>query len=139
MGSLTLAGTKNNQHLRSTIGLACLVLSLAIFTLGQSASLTLSIAAVALAGASVSMQLSGGMSIVQHTVSNSMRGRIMGVYSTCMIGFAPFAAMLAGTLGSSIGVTATLSLCAAVVASSALLYLLYMLYTRLTNPGKDRH
>lgn len=139
MGSLTLAGTKNNQRMSSTIGLACLVLSLAIFTLGQSTSLTLSIAAIALAGAAVSMQLSGGMSIVQHTVSNSMRGRIMGVYSTCMIGFAPFAAMLAGTLGSSVGVTATLSLCAAVVAGSALLYLLYLFYVRLTRPGKVRN
>ncbi|HMP53267.1 MAG TPA: MFS transporter, partial [Candidatus Melainabacteria bacterium] len=97
------------------------------------------IAAIALAGAAVSMQLSGGMSIVQHTVSNSMRGRIMGVYSTCMIGFAPFAAMLAGTLGSSVGVTATLSLCAAVVAGSALLYLLYLFYVRLTRPGKVRN
>ncbi len=135
IGSLTLASSKNNGHLRSTIGLACLVLALAIFTLSMSTSLPLSLAAVGLAGAAVSVQLSGGMSIVQHTVVNSMRGRVMGIYSTCMIGFAPFAAMLAGTLGSSIGVNATLVLCAAVVAGSALIYLL-VASTRLAGSKK---
>lgn len=123
IGSLSVASLKTNKKLRNKIGFACFVLSIGIFTLSQSTSITISMIAVILAGACVSIQLSGGMSIVQKCLDESVRGRVMGVYSTCMIGFAPFAAMLAGWLGSTIGVSWTLIIAGSAVSISSLLYL----------------
>ena len=137
IGSLSLAGLKTNKNLRNKIGIACLILSVAIFTISLSTSMVMSIIAVMLAGASVSTQLSGGMSIVQRSVDESVRGRVMGVYSTCMVGFAPFAAMLAGWLGSTIGVSATLLIAGSAVCVSSLLYLLVVRLKGLSKPEHE--
>jgi cyanate permease len=47
----------------------------------------------------------------------------MGVYSTFMIGFAPFAAMMAGWLADLVGVSITLYISALGVFLSALMYI----------------
>lgn len=123
LGSLALASKPDNQNLRRLIGIAPLLLAAAIVIVSVSQWTTLSLLALAIAGAAISVQLSGGLSLVQMAVPSSMRGRVMGVYSTCMLGFTPFAAMLAGWLASTIGVTHTLMLSAAVVAVAASIYL----------------
>ncbi|MBK9141642.1 MAG: MFS transporter [Candidatus Melainabacteria bacterium] len=123
VGSLALASKPDNQNLRRIIGLAPLALAVAITIVALSPWTTLSLVALALGGVSISVQLSGGLSLVQMAVPSEKRGRIMGVYSTCMLGFTPFAAMLAGWLASSVGVTYTLLLSAAIVAVAATIYL----------------
>jgi len=123
VGSLALASKPDNQNLRRIIGLAPLALAVAITIVALSPWTALSLVALALGGISISVQLSGGLSLVQMAVPSEKRGRIMGVYSTCMLGFTPFAAMLAGWLASTIGVTYTLLLSAAIVAVTATIYL----------------
>lgn len=122
-GSLALASRGKSKFLRMFIGYACMTLGLAIAVIATSPWLILSMAAVTIAGACISLQLSGGTSIVQGVVEPSKRGRIMGVYSTFMIGFTPFAAMIAGWLAESHGVTFTLLVAAACISLSALAYL----------------
>ncbi|MCA9800825.1 MAG: MFS transporter [Cyanobacteria bacterium HKST-UBA02] len=123
VGSLALASKPDNQNLRRIIGLAPLALAVAITIVALSPWTILSLVALALGGVSISVQLSGGLSLVQMAVPSEKRGRIMGVYSTCMLGFTPFAAMLAGYLASTIGITYTLLLSAAIVAVAATIYL----------------
>ncbi|MGD9684533.1 MAG: MFS transporter [Candidatus Obscuribacterales bacterium] len=123
VGSLALASKPDNHNLRRIIGLAPLALAVAITIVALSPWTTLSLLALALGGISISVQLSGGLSLVQMAVPSEKRGRIMGVYSTCMLGFTPFAAMLAGYLASTIGITYTLLLSAAIVAVAATIYL----------------
>ena len=62
----------------------------------------------------------------------------MGVYSTFMVGFAPFAAMIAGWLGSTIGVSYTLIIAAAAILASSLIYLVAVYAKGLTKPAKDK-
>jgi len=123
LGSLTLANRGQSKWLRRAIGFACLVLALAIALIGYSNVIAVSFVAVALAGAMLSFQLSGGNSIVQSSVSSSMRGRVMGVYSTFMLGFAPVAAMMAGWMAETFGVSNALYVSAAAVFISAATYL----------------
>ncbi len=125
VGSLALANRGNSRILRPGIGLACLCLSVAIALIAFSKLLIISVVAVALAGASISVQLSGGNSLVQSSVSESYRGRVMGLYSTFMLGFAPLAAMLAGWLAELIGVSYTLYLSSFCVFVAACLYLAF--------------
>lgn len=124
-GSLVLANRSNSKWVRRGLGFACIALATAIAIIGGSTVLVLSLAAVACAGAAISFQLSGGNSLVQSSVHPAMRGRVMGIYSTFMLGFSPFAAMLAGWLAELIGVSNTLYISAACVLVSALLYLTF--------------
>ncbi len=123
LGSLALANRGQSKWLRRAIGFACLVLALAISLIAYSNVIAISFVAVALAGAMLSFQLSGGNSIVQSSVSTSMRGRVMGVYSTFMLGFAPVAAMMAGWMAETFGVSNALYVSAAAVFISAATYL----------------
>jgi len=123
IGSLALANRGNSKLLRRGIGFACVALALAIALIGFSSVTTISFVAVAIAGASISFQLSGGNSLVQSSVSPAVRGRVMGLYSTFMLGFAPFAAMMAGWLAELVGVSSTLYISALCTLVSALLYL----------------
>lgn len=125
IGSLALANRGDSKILRRGIGFACLTLACAIGLIAYSAWLPLSFIAVAIAGACISIQLSGGSSLVQAVTEPDKRGRIMGVYSTFMVGFTPFAAMIAGWLAELIGVSFTLYVSALSVFVSALLYLAY--------------
>lgn len=125
IGSLALANRGNSKILRRGIGFACLTLACAIGLIAYSTVLTLSFVAVAIAGACISIQLSGGNSLVQSTIEPDKRGRIMGVFSTFMVGFSPFAAMIAGWLAELIGVSFTLYVSALSVFVSAGLYLAY--------------
>ncbi|MBX9691333.1 MAG: MFS transporter, partial [Cyanobacteria bacterium] len=124
VGSLALANRGGrSKGLRRGIGFACLTLSTAILSIAFSPWLWLSMASAALAGTSISVQLSGSTSIVQSVVRDGQRGRVMGVFSTFMVGFTPIAAMIAGWLADSIGVKTTLVIAAAALSSIALLYL----------------
>jgi MFS family permease len=133
LGSLALANRGNSKFLRRAIGFACLVLAFAIALIGYSSVMLISFIAVALAGATLSFQLSGGNSVVQSSVSPSMRGRVMGVYSTFMLGFAPFAAMMAGWMADTIGVSNALYVSASAVFVCAATYL----YFTRTPPGEN--
>jgi MFS family permease len=135
-GSLTLANRGHSAFLRRALGLACLVLACAIVLIGFSTVTLVSFFAVALAGGMLSFQLSGGNSIVQTSVSPSMRGRVMGVYSTFMLGFAPVAAMMAGWMAETFGVSNALYVSAAAVFVSALTYLHF---TRKTSGSVDEN
>ncbi len=122
-GSLVLANRSNSKWVRRGLGFACIALGVAVGVIGYSSVLLLSLLAVGTAGAAVSFQLSGGNSLVQSSVNPAVRGRVMGIYSTFMLGFSPFAAMLAGWLAELIGVSNTLYLSATCILISAALYL----------------
>lgn len=122
-GSLMLANRGNTKFLRRAIGYTCLVLAFAIAVIGYSDIIAVSFAAVMVAGGMLSFQLSGGNSVVQSSVSPNMRGRVMGVYSTFMLGFAPLAAMMAGWMAETFGVSNALYVSAVAVLISASTYL----------------
>ena len=125
LGSLALASRGKTATLRRIIGLTSLVLAAAVALLGFSANLYLSLLAVTAAGAAISVQTGGSISLVQTSVDSARRGRVMAVFSIFMIGFAPIAAMIAGGLAEMLGVQPTLYISAAAVLVSGLLYMVF--------------
>lgn len=124
IGSLALASRGKTKTLPRIIGFSGIALSASVALIGLSSSLSLSLLAVLFAGAAISVQTGGSISIVQASVNTHRRGRVMAVFSIFMIGFAPFAAMGAGALSELIGVRLTLFASAFFVLASAILYLL---------------
>src|SRR5690606_10239335 len=107
------------------IGLASLALAAAVGMLGFSSDLWLSVLAVTAAGAAISIQTGGSISLVQSSVDGAKRGRVMAVSSIFMIGFASIATMIAGGMAEMLGVRLTLYVSALAVLFSGLLYLVF--------------
>ncbi len=124
LGSLLLASRGSPKALRRGIGFAGMLLSLSIILLAWSTWMPLSLMAVGFAGASVSLQMGGSATLIQSSVTKATRGRVMALFSTSMIGFAPFAAFMAGGLADLVGVSNTLYISGLAVFLTAALYLL---------------
>lgn len=64
-------------------------------------------------------------SLLQHLSADEMRGRVMSIYATAFLGFAPIGSLLAGSLADSFGVPITIaSMSAVALAVSIALYMM---------------
>jgi MFS family permease len=124
-GSLILAGGKTrSKTLNRYIGFAALGLAGAIALLGSATTTWMALLAVAGCGFCISSQLSGANTLLQSGVPAAARGRLMGIYSMCLLGFAPFAALFAGWFTDKAGVHTALYVSAGMLVISAVAYLL---------------
>ena len=59
--------------------------------------------------------------LLQQSVDDAWRGRVIGLYFMCFIGMAPLGNLLAGTVAAKLGLGATLALNGAMMALAAVL------------------
>jgi predicted MFS family arabinose efflux permease len=93
-------------------------LSLALFA--WSRMLPVSLVLLALLGGSALIAVNSTNALLQQSVPDAWRGRVIGVYSMSFAGTAPLGAMLAGYLAERIGLTATLTLNGALIVAAGL-------------------
>ncbi len=140
-GALFLARTGKSMWLLKGIGVACMMLGLFTSVIAFSHSLALTALAAGLAGLCVSIQFSGGNSLLQQIVPAEIKGRMMGIFSVCQLGFTPFAGLMAGWTGQHLGVSNALliagSVCA--LAGAAYLFRLKSLPPQSDNDHEDSH
>jgi MFS family permease len=110
-----------------TTGTFALPLFLTIFTLVRS--LPLALATLAGVGVAFILVNSVANALVQTTVPDAMRGRVMGVYTLTFFGMMPIGALMTGTLAERFGEAAALQACACVLLAGA--GLTWMLVPRL--------
>lgn len=122
-GALFLARTGKAMWLLKGIGIAALMLGIFTSVIAISHSLWLTALAAAFAGLCVSIQFSGGNSLVQQIVPAEIKGRMMGIFSMCQLGFTPFAGLMAGWTAQNLGVSYALLIAASVCALSGAVYL----------------
>jgi len=91
---------------------ALVVIALALCGLAQSRYLPLSVTAVAILSFGISSTLGVASTIVQESVPDALRGRVMSLYSLAFTGVAPFAALAAAWLADVIGMRHELQLAA---------------------------
>src|SRR5205085_9725394 len=58
------------------------------------------------AGYAVIVQMAASNTLIQTMVPDALRGRVMAVYSQCVLGMAPFGALMAGALAERLGAPA---------------------------------
>lgn len=122
-GALFLARTGKAMWLLNGIGVAALMLGLFTSVIAFSHSVVLTALAAGCAGLCVSIQFSGGNSLVQQMVPAEIKGRMMGIFSMCQLGFTPFAGLMAGWTAQHLGVSNALLIAASVCALSGAVYL----------------
>jgi MFS family permease len=123
IGSLTLARVKNRSTIGRLMGSSVIVLAIAVALLGYSTLLPLSMLCTLVAGAFMSLQFSGGNSLLQTSIDPAIRGRIMAVYSWALMGSAPLSALASGWLAEHFGVPIALGINAAFLVVAALAFL----------------
>ena len=67
-------------------------------------------------------QLASTNTLVQSIISNEMRGRVMGIYTSMFLGMAPFGSLLAGFLAERFNAPAAVIFCGAAAMTGAILY-----------------
>jgi len=85
-------------------------LGLSMVLLGFSTSLLISLLIMVLAGWGLIAMAATTNTIIQLTVPDELRGRVMSVYTTIFAGASPIGALLAGAIAASAGVAVALQL-----------------------------
>ncbi len=132
-GNLLLASRGRKELLPRIIAASSIAPGVFLLLFALSTSFPLMLAAAALLGCSIALQLGSSNSFLQLTVPSDFRGRVMSMYTSVLMGSVPFGSLLVGHLADSIGAPRALALCAVATVLASLLYLL------ATYRGKKPH
>jgi MFS family permease len=100
--------------------LAPLVVGLVIIAFAWSRLFPLSLILLAALGASALISVNATNALLQQSVPDAWRGRVIALYSMSFAGTAPIGGLLAGTLAERIGLAATLTLNGALIVAAGL-------------------
>jgi MFS family permease len=103
------------------VALAPIAVGVALALFAWSRTLPISFLLLVCLGGAALIAVNATNALLQQSVPDEWRGRVIGVYSMSFAGTAPLGAMLAGFLAERIGLTATLSLNGALIVGAGLL------------------
>jgi MFS family permease len=102
------------------LSLAPLAVGLVIIAFAWSRLFPVSLFLLAALGASALISVNATNALLQQSVPDAWRGRVIALYSMSFAGTAPIGGLLAGTLAERIGLTATLTLNGALIVAAGL-------------------
>jgi len=118
---------------RATLGrvfIGSALLGVAVVGVGLSSILPVSILLMGLVGWSTVAMGATTNTIIQLTVPDDLRGRVMSVYTTVFAGATPVGSILAGLLAAALGVSATLLLAGTVTTGATVIAALWAVRRR---------
>lgn len=124
-GALLLANQSSIGKFPNIIFISALMfaIGLGVFTLSQEISLSLP--ALFITGFGMVVLYAACNTMLQTMVNESMRGRIVSLYSMSFMGFTPIGSILLGSITEIVGLQITLFICAILCLSIAFWYLRY--------------
>jgi MFS family permease len=121
-GALSLARRQGLRGLGRWIALATAGFGLSLILFSQSRVFWLSAALLVPVGFCMIILMASSNTLIQAMVPDTMRGRVMAVYSMMFMGMAPFGALLSGALAHSLGAPATVAMGGSVCIVGALFF-----------------
>lgn len=103
LGTLNLARKTRLGGLPKVVAIASATMTLCLTLYAVSPSYYVTLAVMPLAGMSIMRLNAGSQTLVQSTVDNSVRGRVMGLYTTMFLGMFPVGSLLAGSWAAQAG------------------------------------
>ncbi|MCL4807706.1 MAG: MFS transporter [Thermoanaerobaculia bacterium] len=117
LGGIVVAATASRMRRRGLLGaVGLLVYGLLTAAFGVSRSPSLSFAFLVAAGACLMVVFSSFMTLVQTSVDDALRGRVVSIYGLAFRGGMPLGNLAAGTAAAAVGAPAVLVACGAVLA-----------------------
>jgi MFS family permease len=86
------------------------VIAVTLIAFSQSRNLPLSMFLLAILGGSILMTSASTNTIMQQSVEDVWRGRVIGIYVMCFVGMAPLGNLLTGAVAEHIGIGPTLAM-----------------------------
>jgi predicted MFS family arabinose efflux permease len=120
--SLFFAARGKPEVLKRILKLALAAVAVSLVALSTTASLPVAMAILVVVGIGFSLQFNSCNSLLQLTVTDATRGRIMGMYAMILLGAAPFGSLVMGRLSDSFGAPLAVALCGGACAISTLFY-----------------
>jgi len=125
LGALTaalfLAMQRNHRVQFSLVQVAPVLAGVAMMALSQSRSLWLSLPLLSIVGAFVLSTSVSTNTLLQQSVDDDWRGRVIGLYFTFFLGIAPLGNLVSGWLASHVGLGPTLMVNGTVMACAGLI------------------
>ncbi len=109
IGSIALAMRRQLKGLGSWVANAAIAVGIALALFSLSHTFGLSALLLVPVGGAFMVTLGSSNTLIQAMVPDSLRGRVMAVYSMMFMGMAPFGALLAGALAGRIGAAHTVA------------------------------
>jgi MFS family permease len=109
-GALSLAMRKGIRGLGGWIATASGAFGVALALFSLSRTFWLSVVLLVPVGASLMIQMASSNTLIQAMVPDSLRGRVMSLYSMMFLGMSPFGSFFAGYLAERVGAPATVAL-----------------------------
>ncbi len=123
--ALTLAHRGSLHMLGRSVGIAAFGFGVMLLFFALSNNFALSLCIAIFLGYCLTYQISGSHSLLQLTVSDEMRGRLMSVWVMIIMGMSPVGSLVVGFAASEWGAPSSLLVCALICCLSAAIYLLY--------------
>jgi MFS family permease len=124
LGAATIALLKNIRCRGRFVVYSALAFYAAIILFALSKTLILSGIMLAVIGYCMILMVATVNSLLQHLSSDKYRGRVMSIYATAFLGFAPIGSLTAGSLAGTIGAPYAIAIMAGVaLVASAVLYM----------------
>jgi MFS family permease len=108
-GTLYLASRHTVVGLGRRIAQAAMLFGVALIVFSTSATLWLSLAILPFAGAGFIVALAATNTVVQTVVPETLRGRVMSLYTVAFLGTAPIGSLMAGVAAERIGAQTTIA------------------------------
>lgn len=120
-GALFLAMQKGHRMQFRLVQVAPVIAGIAMISFSFSRTLWLSMPLLAIQGMFVLLTSVSTNTLLQQSVDDSWRGRVIGLYFMCYIGLAPIGNLLAGTIAAHVGLGRTLALNGLVIIMAAII------------------
>lgn len=121
--ALTLANRGSGPTLLRGVGYASCGLGFSLFCLSLSSNMALSCLILLFVGFCNVTLLSGGHSLVQLSVTDALRGRVMSIYMILMLGVNPVGSLAVGCAAKRFGAPHTVMVCSFIGFLVGLIYL----------------
>lgn len=117
IAALALARLGDFKYKGRLLMSAAFIFSLSVVLFGLSKNFLFSLFTLAFIGGTSIMALALINTILQTTVRDDFRGRVMGVYMLTFAGILPFGSLIAGSLAHALGVSFTVTFCGIICAT----------------------
>lgn len=109
IGSIALAARTSLKGLGTWVAVSCTAFGVMLILFAFSRSMMLSAAFLVGVGVSMMVESASSNTLIQSMVPDSLRGRVMAVYSMMFMGMGPLGALLAGVMADRIGAPMTVA------------------------------
>jgi MFS family permease len=110
LGALTLAMRSGVKGLGRWVTVCCAGFGVSLMLFSFSRSFWLSVALLLPVGYFIMLQMAASNTLIQAMVPDSLRGRVMAVYSMMFMGMAPIGALLGGAISDRLGAPDTVAI-----------------------------